>query len=42
LRIENEYVSKNNVPIAGMHTAFPSMGHVKADSEGGYIFIPLR
>jgi glyoxylase-like metal-dependent hydrolase (beta-lactamase superfamily II) len=37
-----EYVSKNNIPIAGMHIAFPGMGHVKVNSEGGYMFIPLR
>ena len=33
-----EYVSKNNIPIAGMHIAFPGMGYVK----GGYMFIPLE
>ena len=37
-----EYVSKNNIPIAGMHIAFPGMGNIKANSEGGYIFTPLQ
>jgi glyoxylase-like metal-dependent hydrolase (beta-lactamase superfamily II) len=37
-----EYIAKNNIPIAGMHIAFPGMGHVKANSEGGYAFTPLQ
>ena len=37
-----EYVSKNNIPIAGMHIAFPAMGYVKANSEGGYDYKPLE
>jgi len=37
-----EYVSKNNIPIAGMHIAFPGMGSIKANSEGGYVFTPLQ
>ena len=37
-----EYVSKNNIPVAGMHIAYPAMGDVKKDSEKeGYEFIPL-
>jgi glyoxylase-like metal-dependent hydrolase (beta-lactamase superfamily II) len=37
-----EYVSKNNIPIGGMHIVFPGMGNLKANSEGGYIFTPLE
>jgi glyoxylase-like metal-dependent hydrolase (beta-lactamase superfamily II) len=37
-----EYVSKNNIPIAGMHIAFPSMGYIKENAEGGYVFISLQ
>jgi len=37
-----EYVTKHNIPIAGMHIAAPSMGYVKAAPEGGYVFIPLQ
>jgi len=37
-----EYISKNNIPIAGMHIAYPGMGEVRANlTEGGYEFIPL-
>jgi glyoxylase-like metal-dependent hydrolase (beta-lactamase superfamily II) len=36
-----EYVSKNNIPVAGMHIAFPGMGYVKENSEGGYEFIGI-
>jgi len=38
-----EYISKNNIPVAGMHIAYPGMGDVKKDSEkGGYEFLPLK
>ncbi|MCL2511529.1 MAG: MBL fold metallo-hydrolase [Bacteroidales bacterium] len=38
-----EYISKNNIPVAGMHIAYPAMGNVKENSEkGGYEFIPLK
>ncbi|MDR0560801.1 MAG: MBL fold metallo-hydrolase [Prevotellaceae bacterium] len=33
-----EYVSKNKIPIAGMHTAFPGIGDIKPDRNGGYEF----
>jgi len=32
-----EYISKNNIPIAGMHTPFPGMGKIKSEGTG-YIF----
>lgn len=35
-----EYVSKNNIPIAGMHIAFPAMGTIKSNHNNGYEFIP--
>jgi len=37
-----EYIAKHNIPIAGMHIAFPGMGYVKSASEGSYVFIPLQ
>lgn len=37
-----EYVSKNNIPIAGMHVAYPAMGYVETEINGGYRFIPLE
>jgi len=36
-----EYVSKNNIPIAGMHIAYPGMGDVREKEDGGYEFLPL-
>lgn len=36
-----EYVSKNNIPIAGMHIAFPGMGTVKSNQTGGYEFTTI-
>jgi glyoxylase-like metal-dependent hydrolase (beta-lactamase superfamily II) len=33
-----EYVSANNIPIAGMHIAFPSIGKVKSGDGSGYVF----
>ena len=32
-----KYVSKNKIPVAGMHIAFPAIGSVKADGNG-YVF----
>ena len=32
-----EYVSKNNIQIAGMHNSFPAMGKIKS-AETGYLF----
>ena len=37
-----EYVSQNNIPIAGSHVAYPSIGYLKVATEGGYTFTPLR
>jgi glyoxylase-like metal-dependent hydrolase (beta-lactamase superfamily II) len=37
-----EYVAKNNIPVAGMHTAFPGMGKITKASEGGYLHTPLQ
>ena len=37
-----EYVAKNNIPIAGMHIAFPGMGKITKASAGGYTYIPLK
>ncbi|MDR2921557.1 MAG: MBL fold metallo-hydrolase [Tannerella sp.] len=36
-----EYVSKNNIPIAGMHIAFPGMGTIISNQTGGYEFTPI-
>ncbi|MDH6306912.1 glyoxylase-like metal-dependent hydrolase (beta-lactamase superfamily II) [Parabacteroides sp. PF5-5] len=36
-----EYVSKYNIPIAGMHVAYPAMGSIKRQASGGYSFIPF-
>ena len=33
-----DYVSRNNIPIAGMHIPFPAMGIVSTISSGGYVF----
>ena len=37
-----DYVSRNNLPIAGMHIPFPGMGIVSTISSGGYIFYPYN
>lgn len=36
-----EYVSANNIPIAGMHIAFPAMGKIEKNAKG-YLFIPMK
>ena len=36
-----EYVSKNNIPVAGMHIAFPGMGTITKASTG-YSYTPLK
>ena len=36
-----EYVTKNNIPIAGMHIAFPGMGKISSNHKKGYEFTPL-
>jgi hypothetical protein len=33
-----EYVSRNNIPVAGMHIAYPGIGKVKPNRESGYIW----
>ncbi len=35
-----EYVSENNIPVAGMHIAYPSIGVIQSNTKGGYRFIP--
>jgi len=37
-----DYVSRNNIPVAGMHISFPAMGIVSTISSGGYIFYPYN
>jgi len=37
-----EYLATNNIPIAGAHIPFPSIGTIKKDNNGGYIFTPIR
>ena len=37
-----EYVVKHNIPVAGMHIAYPGMGRIKSIDTGGYIFIPFE
>lgn len=34
-----KYVTQNNIPVAGMHIAYPGMGKVEAISAGSYRFI---
>ncbi len=35
-----DYVSKNRIPVAGMHVPYPGMGYVEKEGAG-YRFIPL-
>ncbi|MDR2064642.1 MAG: MBL fold metallo-hydrolase [Prevotellaceae bacterium] len=37
-----EYAAENKIPVAGMHIAFPAMGHIKRNKAGGYEFEPLK
>lgn len=37
-----EYVSANQIPVAGMHIAYPAMGTVTSDIKGGYMFTPFK
>lgn len=38
-----KYVAENNIPIAGMHIAFPAMGTIVQDaSRKGYTFNPFK
>jgi glyoxylase-like metal-dependent hydrolase (beta-lactamase superfamily II) len=36
-----KYVSENDIPIAGMHIAYPAMGKIKPVQGKGYEFIPF-
>ena len=36
-----EYVSVHQIPIAGMHIAYPAMGDIKTGLTGNYLFIPF-
>lgn len=36
-----KYVADNKIRIAGMHIAFPAIGHVRTEASGGYRFAPL-
>jgi glyoxylase-like metal-dependent hydrolase (beta-lactamase superfamily II) len=36
-----EYVAKNNIPVAGMHIAFPGMGRITKAATGGYSYAPF-
>ncbi|MCD8179407.1 MAG: MBL fold metallo-hydrolase [Tannerellaceae bacterium] len=33
-----EFVTKNYISIAGMHIAYPGMGRIAANPEGGYVY----
>ena len=37
-----EYVAKNNILVAGMHTAFPGMGKITKAPDGGYLHTPVQ
>lgn len=37
-----EYVVKNNIPVAGMHIAWPGIGSVSSDGNSGYQFKPVE
>ena len=37
-----EYVAKNNIPVAGMHTAFPGIGRITKTSDGGFLHEPVK
>ncbi|MCD7976601.1 MAG: MBL fold metallo-hydrolase [Tannerellaceae bacterium] len=37
-----QYVAEKNIPVAGMHVAYPGSGYVKASPSGGYTFTPLN
>jgi glyoxylase-like metal-dependent hydrolase (beta-lactamase superfamily II) len=39
-----EYVSKNKIPVAGMHLPFPKIGFVRKNPnvQGGYTFVPIE
>ena len=35
-----EQVSRDNIPVAGMHSPFPGVGRIQKDPNGGYSFTP--
>lgn len=37
-----EYLAQNNIPIAGAHIPFPSIGKLQKNNNGGYIFTPIK
>ena len=37
-----EYAAKNNILVAGMHTAFPGIGKLTPTTGGGYLHTPVR
>jgi len=37
-----EFVAKNNIPVAGMHTAYPGMGKITKAPDGGYLHTPIQ
>jgi glyoxylase-like metal-dependent hydrolase (beta-lactamase superfamily II) len=37
-----EYVSRNNIPVAGMHLRYPAMGFLASDGTGVYTFMAAK
>lgn len=37
-----DLVAKEQIPIGAMHLPAPSLGYIKVDGEGGYVFLPLK
>jgi len=37
-----DFLQSKNIPIAGMHIAFPGMGFLKINPENGYDFEPIK
>ncbi|MCC8088418.1 MAG: MBL fold metallo-hydrolase [Rikenellaceae bacterium] len=37
-----KYVADNNIPVAGMHIAYPGIGYIKDNGNGGYEFVPAE
>jgi hypothetical protein len=37
-----ECAAKNEIPIAGMHIAWPSIGTIAAAPQGGFAFTPAK
>ena len=36
------YAAQNRIPVAGMHIAYPAIGMLNPNPEGGYLFIPVE